>query len=195
MPRVLEQRRCGRFCPQVIILSQGDMPPTHRNHRNGFQFEAQGDSSSPGGFSEVPGTARRAWLLRKWLGRCRCFFKEAIQVERSQVLNARPHERTWETPVLLAIRQLTRGGSHHADEYSKIDGVGNRPDVAIGKRSRYSRWMKAIRISRVALSKNARGGQVSAQQNDARRGGKADLLFQSLAARRAGPRRFVVHVP
>jgi putative transposase len=66
---------------------------THRDHRNGFEYEAQSDSHSPGGFQEVlellidhgfEGMAQVMQLL----------INEAMKVERSQVLGAQPYQRT-----------------------------------------------------------------------------------------------------
>jgi len=66
---------------------------THRDHRNGFEFETQADSSPPGGFSQVlelliehgfDGMARAMQVL----------LNEAMKLERSQALGARPYERT-----------------------------------------------------------------------------------------------------
>lgn len=66
---------------------------THRDHRNGFEYEAQSDSHSPGGFQEVlellidhgfEGMAQAMQLL----------INEAMKLERSQVLGAQPYERT-----------------------------------------------------------------------------------------------------
>ncbi|HEV3137769.1 MAG TPA: hypothetical protein VGZ26_07685, partial [Pirellulales bacterium] len=37
----------GTFYPQ------GDTHMTHRDHRNGFEFEARADSTSPGGPQEI----------------------------------------------------------------------------------------------------------------------------------------------
>ena len=68
---------------------------THRDHRNEFEFEVQSDSSAPGGFHEVlellvdhgfEGMARAMQTL----------LNEAMKLERSQVLGARPYERTTE---------------------------------------------------------------------------------------------------
>ena len=36
-----------------ILTPQGDMHMPHREHRNGFEFEAQSDSASAGGFPEI----------------------------------------------------------------------------------------------------------------------------------------------
>jgi putative transposase len=66
---------------------------THRDHRNEFEFEVQSDSSAPGGFQEVlellvdhgfDGLAQAMQTL----------FNEAMKLERSPVLGARPYERT-----------------------------------------------------------------------------------------------------
>ena len=66
---------------------------THHDHRNGFEYEAQSDSHSPGGFQEVlevlidhgfEGMAQAMQLL----------INEAMKVERSQVLGAQPYQRT-----------------------------------------------------------------------------------------------------
>jgi len=66
---------------------------THRDHRNGFEYEAQSDSHSPGGFQAVlellidhgfEGMAQAMQLL----------INEAMKLERSQVLGAQPYERT-----------------------------------------------------------------------------------------------------
>jgi putative transposase len=66
---------------------------THHDHRNEFEFEAQVDSHSRGGFQEVlelliehgfEGMAQAMQLL----------FNEAMKVERSQVLGAQPYQRT-----------------------------------------------------------------------------------------------------
>jgi len=66
---------------------------THRDHRNGFEYEAQSDSHSPGGFQEVlellidhgfEGMAQVMQLL----------INEAMKVERSPVLGAQPYQRT-----------------------------------------------------------------------------------------------------
>jgi putative transposase len=66
---------------------------THRDHRNGFEYEAQSDSHSPGGFQEVlellidhgfEGMAQVMQLL----------INEAMKVERSQALGAQPYQRT-----------------------------------------------------------------------------------------------------
>ena len=66
---------------------------THRDHRNEFEYEAQSDSHSPGGFQEVlellidhgfEGMAQAMQLL----------INEAMKLERSQVLGAQPYERT-----------------------------------------------------------------------------------------------------
>jgi putative transposase len=68
---------------------------THRDHRTEFEFEVQSDSSAPGGFQEVlellvdhgfDGLAQAMQTL----------FNEAMKLERSQVLGARPYERTRE---------------------------------------------------------------------------------------------------
>ena len=68
---------------------------THRDHRNDFEFEAQADSASPGGFQEIlellaeqgfEGMARAMQTL----------LNEAMKLERSLVLGARPYERTSE---------------------------------------------------------------------------------------------------
>ncbi len=68
---------------------------THRDHRNEFEFEAQVDSTSPGGFQEIlellaehgfEGMAQAMQVL----------FNEAMKVERSQVLGAQPYQRTIE---------------------------------------------------------------------------------------------------
>ena len=66
---------------------------THRDHRNEFEYEAQSDSHSPGGFQAVlellidhgfEGMAQAMQLL----------INEAMKLERSQVLGAQPYERT-----------------------------------------------------------------------------------------------------
>lgn len=68
---------------------------THRDHRNEFEFETQGDSTSPGGFPEIlellidhgfDGMAQAMQTL----------INEAMKLERSQVLGARPYQRTAE---------------------------------------------------------------------------------------------------
>jgi putative transposase len=66
---------------------------THRDHRNEFEFEGQSDSALPGSFREVlellvdqgfDGLAQAMQML----------INEAMKLERSQVLGARPYERT-----------------------------------------------------------------------------------------------------
>ncbi|MGB6399458.1 MAG: IS256 family transposase [Bradyrhizobium sp.] len=68
---------------------------THRDHRNGFEVEAQADSPLPDGFQEIlellvdhgfEGMARAMQTL----------FNEAMKLERSQVLGAQPYQRTLE---------------------------------------------------------------------------------------------------
>jgi putative transposase len=68
---------------------------THRDDRNGFEFETQADSASPGGFQEIlellaehgfEGMAHAMQML----------LNEAMKLERSHVLGAQPYERTFE---------------------------------------------------------------------------------------------------
>lgn len=68
---------------------------THRDHRNGLEFEAQLDCASAGSFQDVlellvehgfEGMAQAMQTL----------FNEAMKLERSQVLGAGPYERTAE---------------------------------------------------------------------------------------------------
>lgn len=66
---------------------------THHDHRNGFEFEAQADSSSPGGFQELlelladRGFEGMAQAMQR-------LFNEAMKLERNQVLGAQPYQRT-----------------------------------------------------------------------------------------------------
>lgn len=66
---------------------------THREHRNGFEFEAQPDPSSSGGFQEIlellveHGFEGMAQAMQTLLN-------EAMKLERSEALGARPYERT-----------------------------------------------------------------------------------------------------
>jgi putative transposase len=68
---------------------------THRDHRNGFEFDAQADLSPSGGFSQIlellveHGFEGMAQAMQTLLN-------EAMKLERSQVLGARPYERTLE---------------------------------------------------------------------------------------------------
>ncbi len=66
---------------------------THRDHRNEFEFEGQSGSALPGSFQEVlellvdhgfDGLAQAMQMI----------INEAMKLERSQVLGARPYERT-----------------------------------------------------------------------------------------------------
>jgi transposase-like protein len=66
---------------------------THRDHRNGFPFEAQAESAAASSFQEIlellidhgfEGMAQAMQLL----------VNEAMKLERNQVLGARPYERT-----------------------------------------------------------------------------------------------------
>ena len=63
---------------------------THRDHRNGFEFETQVDSSSPGGLSGLlellveHGFEGMAQAMQTLLN-------EAMKLERSQVLAALPY--------------------------------------------------------------------------------------------------------
>jgi transposase-like protein len=68
---------------------------THRDHRNGFEFENQSDSSAARGFQEIlellaehgfEGMARAMQTL----------LNEAMKLERSEVLGAQPYQRTHE---------------------------------------------------------------------------------------------------
>lgn len=68
---------------------------THRDHRNGFERDDQADDFPSGGFAEVlellvehgfDGMAQAMQML----------LNEAMKIERSQVLGARPYERTRE---------------------------------------------------------------------------------------------------
>jgi transposase-like protein len=66
---------------------------THHDHRNGFEFESQSDSASPGGFQEIlellaeHGFEGMAQAMQTLLN-------EAMKLERSQVLGAHPYQRT-----------------------------------------------------------------------------------------------------
>jgi transposase-like protein len=66
---------------------------THREHRNGFEFEAQSDSSAAGGFQEIlellveHGFEGMAQAMQTLLN-------EAMKLERSEALGARPYERS-----------------------------------------------------------------------------------------------------
>lgn len=66
---------------------------THREHRNGFEFDAQSESASAGGFQQLlellveHGFEGMAQVMQRLLN-------EAMKLERSQVLGARPYERT-----------------------------------------------------------------------------------------------------
>jgi len=66
---------------------------THRDHPNGFEFEAQADSVLPDGFQEIlellvdHGFDGMAQAMQTLLN-------EAMKLERSQVLGATPYERT-----------------------------------------------------------------------------------------------------
>jgi transposase-like protein len=68
---------------------------THRDHRNRPDFENQADSTSPGSFPEIlellidHGFEGMAQAMQSLLN-------EAMKLERSQVLGARPYERTSE---------------------------------------------------------------------------------------------------
>ncbi len=68
---------------------------THHDHRNEFEFNAQSDSASSGGFQELlellaeRGFEGMAQAMQTLLN-------EAMKLERSQVLGARPYERTAE---------------------------------------------------------------------------------------------------
>jgi putative transposase len=66
---------------------------THLDHRNGFEYEAQAEAPSAGGFQEIlellidhgfDGMAQAMQTL----------VNEAMKLERSQVLGARPYQRT-----------------------------------------------------------------------------------------------------
>lgn len=68
---------------------------THRDHRNGFAFEDQSDSSPPGGYQEIlelladHGFEGMAQAMQTLLN-------EAMKLERSEVLGAQPYQRTHE---------------------------------------------------------------------------------------------------
>jgi len=66
---------------------------THREHRNGFEFEAPADSSSVEGFQEI----LELLVDRGFEGLAQAMqtlVNEAMKLERSQVLDAWPYERT-----------------------------------------------------------------------------------------------------
>lgn len=66
---------------------------THRDHRNEFEFEAQSDSSSVTPFQEI----LELLVDRGFEGLAQAMqalLNEAMKLERSQVLDARPYERT-----------------------------------------------------------------------------------------------------
>ena len=68
---------------------------THRDHRNGFEVEAQADGTSAGSFQDIlelladhgfEGMAQAMQML----------LNEAMKLERNQVLGAQPYQRTHE---------------------------------------------------------------------------------------------------
>src|SRR3990172_1263534 len=94
---------------------QGDPHMTHHDHRNGFEFEAQADLTPPGGFQEIlelladrgfEGMAQAMQTL----------FNEAMKLERSQVLGARPYERTPE-------RRAYANGYKPKTAHSRVGGL------------------------------------------------------------------------
>ena len=104
---------------------------THRDHRNEFEFEVQSDSSAPGGFHEVlellvdhgfDGLAQAMQTL----------FNEAMKLERSQVLGARPYERTSDRrgygngykAKTVRMRVCGAGASDPAGSWRRVLSVG-----------------------------------------------------------------------
>jgi putative transposase len=66
---------------------------THRDHRNGFEFEAQSGSSSADGFQEVLGLLVEHGF-EGMAQAMQTLLNEAMKLERSQVLGARAYQRT-----------------------------------------------------------------------------------------------------